>query len=114
MDQPSICLFLALKGLSARDVHIELVAVLGLDVIGSSTVTRYLPQRGFPVIFPKPSDEPPTTIIDGAILEAVHKQPFSSLRELAKLTCIPATPVHRQLTKSLRLVLKHLRGIPTC
>jgi hypothetical protein len=29
MDQRSICLFLALKGLSARDVDNELVAVLG-------------------------------------------------------------------------------------
>jgi hypothetical protein len=41
MDQRSICLFLAMKGLSAREVHSELVAVLGLDVIGYSTVTRY-------------------------------------------------------------------------
>jgi hypothetical protein len=33
MDQGSICLFLALKGLSARAVDNELTAVLGADAI---------------------------------------------------------------------------------
>jgi hypothetical protein len=77
MDQRSICLFLAMKGLSAREVHSELVPVLGFDVIGSSAVTRSPRQRQFPAIFPEPSDEPPTTIIDDAILEALSKQSFS-------------------------------------
>jgi hypothetical protein len=112
MDQRSICLFLAMKRLSAREVHNELVAVLGLDAIGSSTVTRYLRQRQFPVIFLEPSDEPPTTIINDAILETFDKQSFSSVRELAKLTCIPTTTVYRHLTKSLGFVLKHLRWVP--
>jgi hypothetical protein len=66
-----------MKGLSAREVHSELVIVLGLDVIGHSSVTRYLRQRQFPVIFPEPSDEPLTTIIDEAILQALDKRPFS-------------------------------------
>jgi hypothetical protein len=112
MDQRSICLFLAIKGLSAREVRIELVAVLGLDVIGSSTITRYPRQRQFPTSSPKLSDEPPTTIVDDAILEALDKKPFSSVRELAKLTCIPATTVYRHLTKSLGFVLEHLRWLP--
>jgi hypothetical protein len=77
MDQRSICLFPAMKGLSATEVHSELVAVLGLDVIGSSTVTRYLRQWQFLVIFREPSDEPRVTIIEDAILEALDKQPFS-------------------------------------
>jgi hypothetical protein len=33
MDQRSICPFFAMKGLSARDVHNELVAVLDPDAI---------------------------------------------------------------------------------
>jgi hypothetical protein len=86
--------------------------VLGLHAIDSSTVTRYLRQRQLPVIFPEPSDEPPTTIIDDAILEALDRQPFSSVRELAKLPGIPTTRVYRHLTKSLGLVLKHLRWVP--
>jgi DNA-binding MarR family transcriptional regulator len=109
MDQRSICLFLTMKGLSAREVHAELVAIVGLDAIAYSTVTKSVQQRQFPAIFPEPSDEPRTTIIDDAILETLHKQPFSSVRELAKLTCIPTTTVYRHLRGSLGSVLKHLR-----
>jgi hypothetical protein len=109
MDQWSICLFLAMLGLSARQVHNELVAMLGLDAIGFSTVIRYSGQRQFPVRSPEPSDEPPTTIIDDAILQVLNKQPFSSVRELAKLTSIPTTTVYRHLRGSLGSVLKHLR-----
>jgi hypothetical protein len=42
MDQRSICLFLALKGLSAQAVFNELTAVLGADAIADSTITKYL------------------------------------------------------------------------
>jgi hypothetical protein len=112
MDQRSICLFLAMKGLSGRDVHNELVAVLGLDAIAYSTVTSYLWQRKFPAISSEPSNEPPTTIINDAILDALDKQPFSSVKELVKLTCIPTTTVDRHLTRSLGFVVKHLRWVP--
>jgi hypothetical protein len=78
MDQRSIWLFLTMKGFSAREIHNELVAVLGLDLIGSLTVIRYLRQRQLPASSPESSDEPPITIIDDAILNALHKQPFSS------------------------------------
>jgi hypothetical protein len=77
MDQRSICLFLAMKRLSARDVHHELVALLSPDAIAYSIVTSYLRQRQFPVISSEPSREPPTTIIDDSILDALDKQPFS-------------------------------------
>jgi hypothetical protein len=68
--------------------------VFGPDVIGSSTVTGCLRQWQFPVISPEPSDWPPPIVIDEAILEAVDKQAFSSVRELAKLTCIQTTTVY--------------------
>jgi hypothetical protein len=45
MDRSLICLFLAMKGLSATEAHSELVVVLGLGVIGSSTLAEYLWQR---------------------------------------------------------------------
>jgi hypothetical protein len=48
MDQRSICLFLAMKQLSAQAICRELVAVLGPDAIGYSTVINYLHQRHFP------------------------------------------------------------------
>jgi hypothetical protein len=47
MDPTSICLFLALKGLSARAVDNDFTAVLGADAIAYSTVTKYLSQRQF-------------------------------------------------------------------
>jgi hypothetical protein len=40
MDQRSICLFLAMKRLSTQTISNELVAVLGRDAIGYSTVTK--------------------------------------------------------------------------
>jgi hypothetical protein len=112
MDLRSICLFLAMKGLSARDIHNELVAVLSPDAIAYSTVASYPQQRQFPTISAEPSDEPPTTIIDDPILDALDKQPFSSVTELAKLTCIQTTRVYRHLTRSLGFVVKHLRWVP--
>jgi hypothetical protein len=112
MDQRSICLFLAMKGLSARDVHHELVAVLSPDAITYSSVISSPRQRQFPAICSEPSDEPPTTIVYGAILNALDKQPFSSVSELAKLTCIPTTAVYRHLTRSLGLAVKHFRWVP--
>jgi hypothetical protein len=44
MDQRSIGVFLHLKGLpaKAKDVHIDLVYVLGPDAIAYSTVVKYL------------------------------------------------------------------------
>jgi hypothetical protein len=65
----SICLFLAMEGLSGRDVHNELVAVLGPDAIACSTVTSYQRLSQFPAISSEPSDEPLITIIDNAILD---------------------------------------------
>jgi hypothetical protein len=47
MDQRSICLFLALKGLSARAVCNELTAVLDAGAIAYSTLIKYLRQRQF-------------------------------------------------------------------
>jgi hypothetical protein len=45
MNQRSICLFLALKELSATAIDNKLTAVLGADAITYSTVTKYLRQR---------------------------------------------------------------------
>jgi hypothetical protein len=58
MDQRSICLFLVMKQLSAQTIYNELVAVLGPDAIGYSTVINYLRQRHFPSTFRETPDEP--------------------------------------------------------
>jgi hypothetical protein len=51
MDQRSICLFPAMKRLSAQAIYNELIAMLSPDAIGYSTVTNYLRQRHFPSTF---------------------------------------------------------------
>jgi hypothetical protein len=56
-------------------------------------------------------EEPAMIVIDQAILDALQHYPFSSIQELARLTCIPITTVYRHLTQSLGFVLKHLRWI---
>jgi hypothetical protein len=81
MDQRSIVLFLAMKGLSARAVHDELVAVLVSNAIAYSTVTKYLRHSQLPPIIADPLVEPPTTVTDGAILDDLQRQPFSSVRK---------------------------------
>jgi hypothetical protein len=112
MDQRVICLFLALKGLSTRAIHGELGAVLGLDAVAYSTVTKYFRKGRLPCTLLEPLEEPAIAMIDDAILSALEKQPFSSIRELANLTCIPATTVYRPLTHSLGFIVKHLRWVP--
>jgi hypothetical protein len=94
MDQRSICLFLALKGLSARPVYNKLTAVLGADAVTDSAVTKYRRQRQFTSTLVDCPGEPATIVIDQAILDALEHYPFSSIRELARLTCIPTTTVH--------------------
>jgi hypothetical protein len=64
MEQRSACLLLALKRLSARAIHDELTAVLGLDAITYSTVTKYLRQKQFPSILVDRPEEPAATVID--------------------------------------------------
>jgi hypothetical protein len=112
MDQRSIYLFLAIKGLSAQVVDNKLVAVLGLDVIACSTVTKYLGQQQFPSIPCDLSEESPNIAIHNAILDVLEKQLFSSIRELAKLTCIPTATVHRHLTGSLGFAMRQFRCVP--
>jgi hypothetical protein len=101
-----------MKGLSAQDIHGELVAVLGSDAIGYSLVPKYRRETRIPPIPRDSPEKPPTTVPDDAILDALQQQPFSSVRELAKLTCIPRSTVHRHLTQTLGFVMKYLRWVP--
>jgi hypothetical protein len=103
MDQRSICLFLALKRLSAPAFDNELTAVLGADAIAYSILTKYLRQGQFTFILVDRPEEPGTIIIDPAILDALEQHPFSSIRDLYRFSCIPITTVHRHSTQLLDL-----------
>jgi hypothetical protein len=76
------------------------------------TITRYRWQPDLLAISSEHSDEILITILDGAILDALDKQPFSSLQEFAKLTYIPKTAVCRHSACSLGFVVRYLRWVP--
>jgi hypothetical protein len=61
-------------------------------------VTNYLRQRQFPAIPYDTLEKPLTTIVEIAILDALDKQPFSSIQHLAKLMCIPKTTIAQHFT----------------
>jgi hypothetical protein len=48
---------------------------------------------------------------DQAILAALEERPFSSVRELAGVTCLPCMTVHRRVNNSLGFILRHLRWV---
>jgi hypothetical protein len=47
MTQPPIVAYLSLKGMSAREIHDDIVATLGPDAVSYSSVTRYLSEARF-------------------------------------------------------------------
>jgi uncharacterized protein YueI len=110
MNQRSICLFLARKGLSARAVDNELTVVLGADAIADLTVTKSRRQREFTsILVDSPRNQRRSLFIKQLLM------PLSiirSIRELARPACIPVTTVQRHLTQSLGFVVKHLRWVP--
>jgi hypothetical protein len=81
--------FLSRKGLSAKDIHLDIVHTLGPDAIGYSTVALDL--RDAPCASPMHPEaalddnhEPDDT--DQAILAAFSEHPFASVRKLSQLT----------------------------
>jgi hypothetical protein len=95
----------------SKDVHTELVQVLGPDAITCSTVTKYMRNA---VILQNEleaedrAEDQRFAITDNAILEALEMMQFASIRQIAKMTFIPLITVFRHLTKSLHFVLKRL------
>jgi ABC-type dipeptide/oligopeptide/nickel transport system ATPase subunit len=115
MDQRTIVADLALKELSARSIHQDLVATLGGGAMAYSTVARYIhdahcspsSQTAAPIAVPSSLDDS-----DEAILSVLDENPFVSVRQLSHLTHIAATTVYRRLTESLGFTARHLRWIP--
>jgi hypothetical protein len=119
MEQRSVVLYLARKGLSPLAIHDDLVTTLGAeanaDAVSYSSVTRYLRAAIFassnlPTHLPEP--EAQFDDCDHAILLVLAEKPFASVRKLSRLTHLPRTTVHRRLTKSLGFCVHHLRWMP--
>jgi hypothetical protein len=97
MTQRPIFAYLSLKGMSAREIHDDIVVMLGPDAVLYSLVTRYLREARFPPSKPEPH---PTDVqrdfdhSDQAILAALEDSPFASVRQLSRLTNLPSTTVY--------------------
>jgi hypothetical protein len=86
MTQRPILAYLSPKGMSAREIHDDIVATLGSDAVSSSSVTRYLREARFA---PSKREPHPADVqrdlddSDQAILAALKDSPFASVRQLS-------------------------------
>jgi hypothetical protein len=115
MDQHLITLYLFMRGLSAKAIHQKHVRTLGAGAIAYPTVRWYL--RGAKLLAQSKGapDEPGVTrtdSVDATILKALTNNPFSSVRELSRLTCLSRSILHRRLTESFGFTVRHLHRIP--
>jgi hypothetical protein len=115
MDQRPIVFCLAKKELSAIAIHHDLVATVGPEAVSYSSVTRYLREAMFvssnsPATVPE--EEPQFDDCDQAILLALAEQPSAPIQELARLTHLPRTTLHRRLTQSLGFWVRHFQSVP--
>jgi hypothetical protein len=90
MEQRSIVLYLARKGLSPLAIHDDLMTTLGADAdadaVSYSSVTCYLREAVFASCNqPTPLPEPEAQFddCDHTILLALAEEPFASVRELS-------------------------------
>jgi hypothetical protein len=114
MTQRLIISYLSLKGMSAREIHDDIVATLGPDVVSYSSVARYFREARLPPSKPEPHTADVQRDLDDsyqAILVALEDSPFASVRELSRLTDLPSMTVDRRLTQSPGLVARYLRWV---
>jgi hypothetical protein len=80
MMQRPIVAYLSLKGMSAPEIHDDIVATLGPDAVSYSSVTCYLREAWFP---PSKPESHPANVqrdlddSDQAILAALEDCPFA-------------------------------------
>jgi hypothetical protein len=118
MDQRSFVrlLYLHLTGLLAHEIHDDLVATLGLKGVAYSTVMGYLCDIKLDTAKVTRDQEPNPPHLDDsdqAFLAAREENPFSSVRELVRVTYAPRAIVYRRLTKSHWFVRSLLPWVPT-
>jgi hypothetical protein len=114
MGQRMIVAYPVLKGPSARAIHKDLTATLGRIAVAYSSVTRHLREAHVLSSSQDAASADAHSGIDNAnqaLLSALNKNQFASLRQLSRLTRTPPTTVYRHLTESLRLTVRHLRWV---
>jgi hypothetical protein len=97
MDQCTTVLYLRMKGLSTEAIHQDLVATLGPEAVAYSIVMWYRGTLEFVGQNEWAYDEAELTwtdLVDEAIMKAVGDNPFSSVHQLSRLTCLSRSTVH--------------------
>jgi hypothetical protein len=93
-------------------MHDDLVATFNVEAISSASVKRHLQEARLA------ASNPGTTFAelnielddcDEAMLLTLNEKSFTSIRQLARLTHFPRTPIHRGLTQSLGFQVRDLR-----
>jgi hypothetical protein len=86
MKQRPIVADLSLKGMSAREIHDDIVATLGPDAVSYNLFTRHLREARFPPLKPEshPADiQRDLDDSDQATLTALEDSPFASVWQLS-------------------------------
>jgi hypothetical protein len=115
MESKYIVLYLGLKGMSAAEIHDNLVATHTREAVCNGSVARSLRSRSSTsVTDPKPNvpPDPVFTESDEAILAALEESPFSSIRQFARATHLTPSRVSLHLTQKLGYTVRHLRCVP--
>jgi hypothetical protein len=115
MTQRPVVADLSLKGMSASEIHNEIIITLGPVAVSYNAGPRYFREARFPPSKPEPHPADVQRDLDDsdqAILTALEDRPFASVRQLSQLTHLPSTTVYRRLTQSLRFMARHLRWVP--
>jgi hypothetical protein len=98
--------------MNGREIYSTLVTTLLKDALTYFAVTLLLCQERLPC-FSEPghdvTDDPLVDETDQAILSALTIQPFGSVRDIARLTCLSSSTVQLHLTRSLWFRVRHLR-----
>jgi hypothetical protein len=115
MDQISVGLFLAIKGLSVIAIHRVLIDVLGSDAIPYSISAIYLRSASVSVKragSDERASDPGRNLTDDQILHALEISPFASVRQIDQTALFPKTTGHQHLMESPNFENKKLRWVP--
>jgi hypothetical protein len=101
--------------MKSRGIDEEIFTTLDDDASGYSMVgLRLRQERGarFSEASHDLAEEPQVRETGRVILSALTTERFASVRDIARLTCLPPSTVHLNVTHSLRFTVRHLRSIP--
>ena len=108
VDLHSVVIFLHMQINSAQKINNDIN-------LGYSTVTKYIKNLKFTSNDDddeKSENKPDHFFEQDIILKVLRDFPFSSIREIADMTEIPKTTVHRILTVEHNYIPIHLRWVP--